>query len=89
MSTSSTSSASSTNGPEGKGAARQTKGAQGGTRPNSSIQQLGLIHDTTIRNLEPEDSEVLKETDLVVGNSLLWKYRGKKYNTTVIEIYGT
>ena len=43
-------------------------------------------HDTTIRNLEPEDSEVLKETDLVVGNSLLWKYRGKKYNATVIEI---
>lgn len=41
-------------------------------------------HDTTTRNLEPEDSEILKETDLVVGNSLIWK----KYNTTVIEIYG-
>ena len=45
MSTSSTSSASSTNGPEGKGAARQTKGAQGGTRPNSSIQHQVMPFD--------------------------------------------
>jgi hypothetical protein len=40
-----------------------------------------------MKNLEPEDSETLKERDLVKGNTLLWRVKGKKYTTT-LEISG-
>jgi hypothetical protein len=50
--------------------------------------QDGKVHSVDIKHLEPEDSDTLEETDLVMGNTLLWKVKGKKYTTTLLEISG-
>ncbi len=38
------------------------------------------------RSLEPEDSEVLKASDLVKGSTLLWKVKGEKYTSTFLTV---
>ena len=48
----------------------------------------GRTHVVSVRSLEPEDSDDLSESHLVKGNTLLWKVKGKKYTTTLLEIYG-
>ena len=46
------------------------------------------IHVLSTKVFEPEDSDVLKEGDLFKGNTLLWKFKGKRYTVTVLEVYG-
>ena len=45
-------------------------------------------HLINARALEPEDSEVLKSSDLFKGNTLLWNLKGKRYDVMLLEIYG-
>lgn len=40
------------------------------------------------KNLEPEESDTLSDSDLIKGNTLLWNFKGKKYSTTLLEVYG-
>ena len=40
------------------------------------------------KNLEPEDSEVLKISNLVKVNTVLWRVKGKKYTTTIVALHG-
>ena len=44
----------------------------------------------SVRSLEPEDSDQVKESHLCKGTTLLWRVRGKKYTTTttLLEVYG-
>lgn len=39
-------------------------------------------------SLETEDSDFLTEANLKKGQSVLLKFKGKKYTSTVVEIYG-
>ena len=48
----------------------------------------GKTHTLSSKVLEPEDSDVLKVSDIFKGNTLLWKLKGKKYTTQVLETYG-
>ncbi len=40
------------------------------------------------RNLEAEDSEALCQSDMAKGNTVLWRLKGKKYTTTILNVYG-
>ncbi len=48
----------------------------------------GKTHTVSSRSLEPEDSEVLKASDLVKGSTLLWKVKGEKYTSTFLTVSG-
>ena len=45
-------------------------------------------HVISAKTLEPEESEILMLADLKKGNTLLWKLKGKKYDVTILEIFG-
>ena len=45
-------------------------------------------HMLSVKVLEPEDSDVLKDSDLYKGNILLWKVKGKRYTATLLQVYG-
>lgn len=48
----------------------------------------GKTHNVSAKSLEPEDTDVLSDASLRVGSTLLWRVRGKKYTTTLLEIHG-
>lgn len=48
----------------------------------------GKVHTVSATSLEPEDCDTLQEIHLIKGETLLWKYKGKKYTTTLLEVYG-
>lgn len=45
-------------------------------------------HTVSAKVLEPEDSEILKASDMRKGNTLLWKVKGRKYTVTLLQVYG-
>ena len=50
--------------------------------------QDSKTHTVSAKNLEPEDCDVLRASDLKVGNTLLWKVKGKRYAVTLLEVFG-
>ncbi len=50
--------------------------------------ETNRTHVISAKALEPEDSEILKITDMSKGNTLLWKFKGKRYSVTFLEVYG-
>lgn len=39
-------------------------------------------------SLETEDSDFLTEANLKKGQAVLLKFKGKKYTSTIVEVYG-
>ena len=42
----------------------------------------------SLKSLETEDSEFLTESNMKKGQTVLLKVKGKKYTSTIVEIYG-
>ena len=52
-------------------------------------QEDAKTHIVSTRSLEAEDSDTLTSIHLVTGNTLIWKLKGKKYTTTLLQVHGT
>jgi hypothetical protein len=51
-------------------------------------EQDGKCHTTSVKKLEAEDSEILLESHLVKGGTVIWKYGKKKYTATIVNVHG-
>lgn len=45
-------------------------------------------HTVSLKSLETEDSEFLTDLNLKKGQTVLLKVKGKKYTSTIVEVYG-